>query len=55
VNDDLGVALGAECVARACELRNELLEVVDLAVEDHGDAAVLVVKGLLPGRQIDDG
>ena len=36
------------------ELGNQLLVVVDLAVVDDADAAVLVVQRLLTGREIDD-
>src|SRR5207302_1827050 len=54
VNDDLGVALRKKHVTRARELGDQLLVVVDLAVEDDDDAAVLVEKRLLPGREIDD-
>src|SRR5205807_450080 len=54
VNDDLGVAPGTKYVTRAHELGDQLLVVVDLAVEDDDDAAVLVEKRLLPGRKVDD-
>ena len=36
------------------ELRSHLGEVVDLAVEDDPDRAVLVAERLIAGRQIDD-
>ena len=54
MDDDLGVALGPEDVAEARELGDQLLVVVDLAVVDDDDAAVLVEQRLLPRRQIDD-
>jgi len=54
VDDDLGVALGAEAVAQRLELGHEFLEVVDLAVKDDADAAVLVEKRLLAGGDVDD-
>ena len=38
----------------ALEFRDQLLEVVDLAVEDDDDGAVLVVQRLLAGREVDD-
>jgi predicted DCC family thiol-disulfide oxidoreductase YuxK len=40
---------------RAFELGHQLLEVVDLAVEDHGHRAVFVEQGLLPAGKVDDG
>jgi hypothetical protein len=48
MDDDLGVAAGMEDVAEGFELGHELLEVVDLAVEDHGHRAVLVEQGCWP-------
>ena len=54
VDDDFGVALGAEDVAERGELRDQLLVVVDLAVEDDDDAAVLVEERLLAGGEVDD-
>jgi hypothetical protein len=50
VDDDFRVAQRAEDVAERDELGNQRLVVVDLAVEDDADAAVLVVQRLLPGR-----
>ena len=38
VDDDLGVAAGAEHVAERCQLRDQRLVVVDLAVVDDDDA-----------------
>jgi hypothetical protein len=54
VNDHLGIALRAEDVAQGRELGDQRLVVVDLAVEDHHDAAVLVVERLLSGGEVDD-
>ncbi len=54
VDDHLGVALRPENVSERHELGDQLLEVVDLAVEDDDDGAVLVVERLLAGREIDD-
>ena len=55
VDDDLGVALGAEGQAQALQLRHQLAVVVDLAVEDDDDAAVGTVQRLLAGGDVDDG
>ena len=54
VDDHLGVAAGAEDVAQRLQLGHQLLEVVDLAVEDDADAAVLVEQRLLAGGDVDD-
>ena len=54
VHDDLGVAARAEDVAERLQLGDQLLVVVDLAVEDDDDAAVLVEQRLLAGREVDD-
>src|SRR5688572_32002859 len=43
-----------EAVTERLQLGYELLVVVDLAVVDDDDRAVLVVEGLLTGREIDD-
>src|SRR6266567_1791327 len=55
VNNHLGIAFGPEAVAEAYQFRDELPIVVDLAVIDNDDAAVLVEQWLLSGRQVDDG
>ena len=54
MHDDLGVAARMEAVTERLQLGYELLVVVDLAVVDDDDRAVLVVEGLLTGREIDD-
>jgi hypothetical protein len=54
VDDHLGVGMGAEPVARALQLRAQVREVVDLAVERHPDAAVLVRQRLLTRGDVDD-
>ena len=54
VDDRLGVAPGTEPVAQRRQLGDQRLVVVDLAVVDDADAAVLVVERLLPGGKIDD-
>jgi hypothetical protein len=41
-------------VTQRSEFGDQFLEVVDLAVEDHHDATVLVVQGLLTRSDIDD-
>ena len=43
-----------EAVARACQVRAQLAEVVDLAVEHDHDRAVLVVDRLVAGVEVDD-
>ena len=55
VHEHLGVAAGAEAVTRALELAHQLAVVVDLAVLDDDDRAVLVRDRLVAGSQIDDG
>ena len=42
VDDDFGVAAGMKNVAERFELRDEFLEIVDLAVEHHRDRTVFV-------------
>ena len=54
VNDDFGVAARMEPVTGGREFRDQRLIVVDLAVEDDADRAVLVVQRLLARREIDD-
>ena len=54
VDDHLGVAVGAKDVAQRLQFGHQLLEVVDLAVEDDADAAVLVEQRLLAGGHVDD-
>ena len=46
VHQDLGVGVAVEDVASGLELGAELLEVVDLAVEDNRDLAVIARHGL---------
>ena len=41
-------------MAERLQFRHELLKVVDLAVEDDADAAVLVEERLLTGGDVDD-
>jgi hypothetical protein len=54
VQDRLGVAGRLERVTLRDELRAQLHEVVDLAVEDDRDRAVLVEDRLVRARAIDD-
>ena len=54
MNDHLGVAARVEYVAERLQLRDQLLVVVDLAVEDDDDRAVLVVERLLARGEVDD-
>ena len=56
VEQDLGVrVVGGEGVARLHQLSAQLHEVVDLAVEHHGQVFILVEHGLGAARQVDDG
>ena len=54
VDEHLGVAVGAEAVALRLELGAELAVVVELAVLDDDDAAVLVRDRLVAGLEVDD-
>src|SRR5205823_123574 len=54
VDEDLRVAVRAEVMAPGLEAGAEFLEVVDLAVEDDLDGAVLVAQRLGPPFQVDD-
>ena len=54
VDDHLGVGGRTERVPSGLQIATQFLEVVDLAVEDDLDLAVLVAKRLVPGVQIDD-
>ena len=54
VHDHLGVAARVEAVTERLQLRYQRLVVVDLAVVDDDDRAVLVVERLLAGREVDD-
>ena len=55
MHDGLGVAVGLELVAHALKLGTQLLEVVDLAVERDGHAAIGVLHGLVAALKVDDG
>ena len=55
VDDDLGVGVGAEHVALGLQLRLALGIVEQLAVEDDGDALILVEDRLLAVAEADDG
>jgi hypothetical protein len=52
--DDLGIRLGFEDMALAEEVVAKGLIVVDLAVEDDPDRAVLIGKRLVSPGQVDD-
>ena len=54
VQDDLGVAAGAEGVAQGFEFGHQFLVVVDFAVEDDDDRVVFVEQGLLAGGDVND-
>ena len=55
VDDGFGVGLGAERWPRASQVAAQLAVVVDLAVEDDPDRAVLVGHRLLAAGAVDDG
>ena len=55
MDDDFGVGMGAEDVAERFQFGNQLLEIVDFAIEHDDHRAVLVEQRLLAGRQVDDG
>ena len=55
MQEALGVGSTVELIALGLELGAKLLEVVDLAVEDDNDAAVLIGHGLSAGLgQVED-
>src|ERR1700682_418532 len=54
VYDYLGIALGVEYMTERGQLGNQLHEVIDFPVEDDDDAAILVVKRLLTGCDVND-
>ena len=54
MNDRLGVATRAEAVAGALERSSQLDVVVDLAVEHHVDARVLVADRLPAALEVDE-
>ncbi len=54
VDEDLGVALRAERMPLGLQPTAQRGEVVDLAVEDRPDGAVLVRERLMPAGQVDD-
>src|SRR5690348_4135073 len=54
MDNDLGVGARPEGVAERRQLRHQRLEVIDLAVEDDANRAVLVELWLVAGHQIDD-
>ena len=54
VHDDLAVGAGREAVAAGLELFAQLAVVVDLAVDDRRDRAVLGVERLVAAGHVDD-
>ena len=54
VDDRLGVAVGRKTWPRALEVAPQLAVVVDLAVEDDPDGAVLVGDRLMAAFEVDD-
>ena len=47
MNDDFGVGAGAESVPAGRKFFREFLEIIDLAIEHNGHAAILVIERLL--------
>src|SRR4051812_20349260 len=54
MHDHLGIAAGCEVVARARQLLAQLTKVIDLAVKDQLDHAILVGHRLVAAGQIDN-
>jgi len=54
VDDDLGIALGAKAVAARFQIAAQRLEVIDFAVLDRQDGAVLVEDRLVAAVHVDD-
>src|SRR5690242_2718184 len=54
VDDYLGVRVRVEVVTAGFEFRAQFGEVIDFAVEDHPNIAILVVNRLMPRRQVND-
>src|ERR1700749_2625284 len=54
VDDDFGVGMGPEGVAKPRQLRRQRLKIVDLTIEDDAHRAVLVELRLVAGHEIDD-
>ncbi len=54
MHDDFGIAARMKNMAERLQLGNQFLEVVDLAIENHGNRAIFIEQRLLTRRQIDD-
>src|SRR5690242_17759528 len=54
MDDDFGIAAGAEDMATSRQLGHQELEVIDLAVEGDTDRPVLVEDRLVAGNEVDD-
>ena len=54
MHQHFGVGPGAKSMTARFQLRPQLLEVVDLAVEDHPEGAVFVAHRLMAAGEIDD-
>ena len=54
MNQSFGVAVSAELMSLGDQILAQFLVVVDLAIEDHPDAAILVRDRLMTGAEIDD-
>ena len=55
VHDDFSVALGVKGVPKGLQFGDEVLVVVDLAIEDHHHGPVFIEQRLLTGGNVDDG
>ena len=55
VHDDLGIGTRAKGVTKALQFGNQFDKVVNLAVEHHHHAAVLIEQRLLTAGDVDDG
>jgi len=55
VNQRFGIAVRVVGMTRLLEFRAQLAVVVDFSVEDHPDALILVVDGLVAAGHVDDG
>src|SRR5450432_1485037 len=54
MNERFGVAVGLKAMALGDQLCAQRLVIVDLAVEDHPERAVLIRNGLMAGAEVND-
>jgi hypothetical protein len=55
MHDHFGVTAGVKDMTQGLQLRNELLVVVDLAIEDNHDRTIFIEQRLLPGSNVNNG